>query len=70
MKPKETRRLDVKKLRVERYQVAYQDEVTKRITDLDLEEGSFVEEGWASWRDAVMGAAEDWISRKTENLVR
>ena len=40
-----------------------------------------MEEGWASWRDVVMGASEaivgrkrrrrkDWISRKTENLVR
>ena len=53
--------------------MTYQEEVTKRITDLDMEVCS-LEEGWASWRDAVMNAAEairkDWISRKTENLVR
>ena len=53
--------------------MAYQEEVTKRITDLDMEVCS-VEEGWVSWRDAVMDAAEarrkDWISRRTENLLR
>ena len=80
IKPKATKRLDVKKLREERYQVAYQEEATKRITDLDMEVCS-VEEGWASWRDVVMGTSgaivgrkrrrlKDWISRKTENLVR
>lgn len=53
--------------------MAYQEEVTKRITDLDMEVCS-VEEGWVSWRDVVMDAAEarrkDWISRRTENLLR
>ena len=63
IKPKATGRLDVTKLREERYQVAYQEEVTKRITDLDMEVCS-VEEGWASWRDAVMGASEAIVGRQ------
>ena len=60
--------------------MAYQEEVTKRIADLDMEVCT-VEDGWVSWHDAVMGTTEatvgqkrqrckDWISRKTENLVR
>ena len=80
IKPKATGRLDFTMLKEERHQVEYQEEVTERITDLNVEVCS-VEEGWASWRDAVMGTSEaivgrkrrrrkDWISRKTENLVR
>ena len=36
IKPKETRRLDAGKLREERYQTTYQEEMTKRINELDM----------------------------------
>ena len=69
-------------MRVEGYHKEYREEVTRRLTDIDVGQFS-VEDGWRSWPDEVKGtsAAENTIgprrkkhrpliSKTTESLVQ